>query len=191
MAASTSLRVMRPDGPVPSIDARSTPRSSAILRANGEAKTRVPLRSAREVSGAEVAVAVACCGPLPDGGSASLSADLADRALAFEVALLLPSTAAASSPSPASTAMMVPTATALPSSTASLAMVPSSKDWSSIVALSVSMSAITSPEETASPSLTYHFTTVPCSIVSDKRGMVISIGMGGASERKANSEQRT
>ena len=47
-----------------------------------------------------------------------------------------------------------------------------------MVALSVSMSAITCPEATLSPTLTCHLTTVPCSIVSERRGIVTLIGIG-------------
>ena len=42
VAASTSLRVMRPAGPVPVTVERSTPSSAAILRARGDARTRSP-----------------------------------------------------------------------------------------------------------------------------------------------------
>src|SRR5687768_9272374 len=42
MAASTSLRTMRPEGPVPPRFLRSTPASAAIFLARGEAKTRSP-----------------------------------------------------------------------------------------------------------------------------------------------------
>src|SRR5687768_5304495 len=46
-----------------------------------------------------------------------------------------------------------------------------------MVALSVSTSAITSPAETLSPSLTFHLMMVPASIVSESRGMVMGMGM--------------
>src|SRR4051812_522183 len=42
-AASTSRRMMRPEGPEPWRAWRSTPDSAAILRARGEAKMRAPL----------------------------------------------------------------------------------------------------------------------------------------------------
>ena len=90
-----------------------------------------------------------------------------------------PDLAASSTDSPSAARIRIasPTAICWPSSAASLATVPSSKAWSSIVALSVSMSASTSPDDTLSPTLTFHLTTVPCSMVSDKRGMVTGIGM--------------
>ena len=40
------------------------------------------------------------------------------------------------------------------------------------------MSAITSPERTLSPSLTFHLMTVPASMVSESLGMVSVMGMG-------------
>ena len=150
------------------------PRSVAILRASGEAKTRsepllepllVPL-----LEGAAVVVAVAV---------AVLDEDsLEPSALALGAFDALPADEAASarsSPSSAITTIRSPTLTFEPSLAASLAMRPSSKASSSIVALSVSMSASTSPGATVSPSLTCHLTTVPCSIVSDIRGMVTEI----------------
>ena len=53
----------------------------------------------------------------------------------------------------------------------------SSSASTSIVALSVSISARMSPEETSSPSLTSHLASVPSSIVGDRAGMRISVGM--------------
>ena len=73
--------------------------------------------------------------------------------------------------------MTSPTFTCLPSGHNRLAMVPSSNAACSMVALSVSMSAITCPEVTLSPTLTCHLTTVPCSMVSESRGMVTLMGM--------------
>src|SRR5690606_4084327 len=43
----------------------------------------------------------------------------------------------------------------------------------SMVALSVSISAITSPEETLSPSFTCHLASLPSSMVGDSAGMVM------------------
>ena len=63
-------------------------------------------------------------------------------------------------------------------------MRPSSKHCISIVALSVSMSATTDPDFTESPSLTFHLMTVPASIVSDRRGMVISMGIAWESQKR-------
>ena len=60
-----------------------------------------------------------------------------------------------------------------PSRTKILPMVPSSIDSTSIVALSVSISAIKSPEVTVSPSFTNHLDKVPSSIVGLSAGIKI------------------
>src|SRR2546428_12146701 len=52
---------------------------------------------------------------------------------------------------------------------------PSDSDSRSKVALSDSTSAITSPFLTTSPLFFFHSTTVPCSIVSESFGMLISV----------------
>ena len=62
-----------------------------------------------------------------------------------------------------------------PSLTNIFSIFPSSGDSSSIVALSVSISAKISPESTSSPSLTNHFTKLPVSIVGDNAGSNIFI----------------
>ena len=49
--------------------------------------------------------------------------------------------------------------------------VPSSAASNSIVALSVSISAMAEPDETLSPSFTSHFASVPSSMVGDRAGM--------------------
>ena len=54
---------------------------------------------------------------------------------------------------------------------------PSSMASTSIVALSVSISAMTSPVLTASPSLFSHLARLPFSIVGDSAGMSTWIGM--------------
>ena len=56
-------------------------------------------------------------------------------------------------------------------------MVPSSTASNSIVALSVSISHMMSPEDTVSPSLTSHLANVPSSIVGLRAGMRISVGI--------------
>ena len=58
-----------------------------------------------------------------------------------------------------------------------LAIVPSSTASNSIVALSVSISAMMSPERTVSPTLISHLASVPSSIVGDSAGILISIAM--------------
>ena len=58
-----------------------------------------------------------------------------------------------------------------PSGTIIFPITPSSTASNSIVALSVSISAITSPLSTESPSLTNHFASVPSSIVGERAGI--------------------
>ena len=58
-----------------------------------------------------------------------------------------------------------------------LAMVPSSTASNSIVALSVSISAMMSPDETVSPTFTSHLASVPSSIVGESAGILIGVGM--------------
>ncbi len=91
---------------------------------------------------------------------------------------LLAGTAERSSPSSVITAIGVLTATfSVPSGTRIRASVPSSTASTSIVALSVSISAMTSPERTASPSFLSHLASVPCSIVGDSAGMRMFVAM--------------
>ena len=85
----------------------------------------------------------------------------------------------ASSPSLKITAIGVLTATsAVPSGTRILPSVPSSTASTSMVALSVSISAITSPDLTVSPSFFSHLARLPFSIVGDSAGINTSVGMG-------------
>src|SRR5690606_10075952 len=85
------------------------------------------------------------------------------------------------SPSSSSTAITALTFTfSAPSPTRILPMMPSSTASTSMVALSVSISAITSPEETVSPSLTCHLARVPSSIVGDRAGIVMLMGIGAS-----------
>ena len=101
--------------------------------------------------------------------------------------------AATSSPSPAMMAIGVFTFTpSVPSSMRILARTPSSMASTSIVALSVSISARTSPDLTASPSFFSHLASLPSSIVGDSAGIRMSVAMrffirrlaGGLLERK-------
>src|ERR1700704_5211568 len=86
--------------------------------------------------------------------------------------------AEASSPSPKIMAMGVLTATSLvPSGTRILPSVPSSTASTSMVALSVSISAMTSPDLTASPSFLCHLARFPFSMVGESAGIKTSIGI--------------
>ena len=65
----------------------------------------------------------------------------------------------------------------VPAGTRILPRVPSSTASTSIVALSVSISAITSPERTASPSLFSHLARFPSVIVGERAGIRIGVGI--------------
>ncbi len=66
----------------------------------------------------------------------------------------------------------------VPSGTTILASVPSSMASYSMVALSVSISASTSPVLTGSPSFFSHLARLPFSMVGDSAGMRILVGIG-------------
>ena len=106
------------------------------------------------------------------GVDAGLAAGGADSAAFCCCAGLTASAADASSPSPRITAIGVLTATsAVPSGTRILPSVPSSTASTSMVALSVSISAITSPDLTLSPSRLIHLARLPFSMVGDRAGI--------------------
>ena len=65
----------------------------------------------------------------------------------------------------------------VPAGTRILPKVPSSTASTSIVALSVSISAITSPERTASPSCFTQRARLPSVIVGDRAGISIGVGI--------------
>ena len=88
---------------------------------------------------------------------------------------------AASSPSDRIIAIGVLTATStVPSGTRIFPSVPSSTASTSMVALSVSISAMTSPDLTASPSFFSHLARLPFSMVGESAGISISIGMNAS-----------
>ena len=150
LAPSTSALTMRPRGPEPDIVFRSMPLSAAMRRAKGEANTRLPSLAAGAA-----------------GAAAGVAAD-AEMSPAL-------------SPSSKRTAMTAFTLTpSVPSAIMILLITPSSTASNSIVALSVSISASRSPEDTMSPSLTNHLVSVPSSMVGESAGMRISIGMSAA-----------
>src|SRR5215468_841901 len=202
-AASTSRAITRPCGPEPWMRARSMPASFASRRASGDENTRlvraspIPSPSPRRVAGACVACAAArgaslglaagggagagraeAAAPVEGGGGAAAAGF---GGAGFSAGAPLPALAAAaltSSPSSASTAMSALTGTScVPSGTTILASVPSSIASYSIVALSVSISAITSPGLTLSPSFLNHLARLPFSMVGDSAGIKILTGM--------------
>ena len=81
--------------------------------------------------------------------------------------------ASTSSPSSPTNANGLPMGASSPSSTRILSKTPSSKFSSSMVALSVSISASVSPLATVSPTFLCHLTTVPTDIVSLSFGISI------------------
>src|SRR4051794_24216721 len=85
------------------------------------------------------------------------------------------------SPSAASTRIGVLTATpSVPSGTRICATVPSSTASTSIVALSVSISQSTSPDFTASPTLTCHLASLPSVMVGERAGIRTEIDIDQA-----------
>ena len=170
LALSRSAFTIRPRGPVPLTDVRSMPLSAAILRASGVAKIRSPefdcgASGVRSIAGAFSTLGVSFF--VSTGFWSSF--DFFDDRF---------SSADLSSPSSSKIAIGVLTFTAsVPSETRILPRTPSSTASTSIVALSVSISAITSPASTVSPSDFNHLASLPSSIVGDSAGIVISIDM--------------
>src|SRR6056297_14457 len=170
---------MRPRGPEPLTPVRSMPLSAAIRRASGEAKMRSPLESWGAAGAAVVESEPDSLGADVPAPLSGVSSESSPEACGAGAAVSMSS---ALSPSSSSTAMGVFTFTpSLPSATRILPMVPSSTASNSMVALSVSISARRSPELTVSPSLTSHFAKVPSSIVGDRAGIRISVGIARVS----------
>ena len=151
------------------------PLFAAMRRANGVAKIRL-LVSAMLFCATPVCATLVCATAGVSFTKAFVLAGvLAGAAGASSAAAVLGAAEIASTASPASAkiAITVPTATfSLPASTRICATTPSSIDSTSMVALSVSISAITSPECTVSPTAISHFATVPSVIVGESAGMV-------------------
>ena len=145
-ADSTSARTMRPPGPVPSRWLKSTPSSSATLRASGEAFTRTPLAAAARAAGRRLAPGafgnrlepVVRLLAVSDFSVAFSAAAGAGAALASKAS----KSAGAASPSSSSTAIAPPNGILSPAFTTSLCSTPSKNEVISIVALSVSTSAM-------------------------------------------------
>src|SRR5215813_1403765 len=70
-----------------------------------------------------------------------------------------------------------------PSSTTICATVPSSTASTSMVALSVSISQITCPAFTTSPTLTCHFASLPSVMVGDRAGIRTGIDMASGPDQ--------
>ena len=118
------------------------------------------------------------------GGGAATAATaslVAAGVLSSSAAVAAAARAPASSPSSRRMAMGAPTGTfSVPSATRMRPSVPSSTASTSIVALSVSISAMTSPGATGSPSFLSQRAKVPDSIVGESAGMAMVIGIGRA-----------
>jgi hypothetical protein len=121
------------------------------------------------VAGAAVATAA--------DGSAALSADLAAGLAEAAPDTYFCLISSAFSPARAITPTSAPTGPLCPSLRTAYASTPPSKVSIGIVALSVSISAISSPALTLSPSFLSHLTRVPSVIVSESCGIVSSAGM--------------
>src|SRR5690606_4360470 len=120
----------------------------------------------------------ASCGLSPVAGAADSSAFCFCAGASLLAPLFADVGAEALSPSAIMVAIGVFTATsAVPSGTRILPRVPSSTASTSIVALSVSISAITSPADTLSPSFFSHLARLPSSMVGDSAGIRISTGI--------------
>ncbi len=169
MAASISFFTTRPPGPVPCRAARSSPLASAILRARGEAL----IRSAPVVGGGTGA---GTDRDSPDPSSAAATG--AGMSVVSGLSSASPSPSpAVSSPSSRKMARVAPIAAVPPSSTRISERIPSSNASIAMVALSVSISAISSPISTSSPTCLSHLTTVPSVMVSESFGISILIAM--------------
>jgi hypothetical protein len=150
-ASRTSVLVIRPRGPEPTSVWSGMSCAAAMRRASGVAAA--PLAEADDgVSGAAVTAVTT--------GSAGLRSPLP----------VMPS------PAPATPirAISAPTFTVLPSG-ARIESWPSASASSVTVALSVSTSRSSSPLVTQSPPLTSQLMIVPCSMLSVRAGIVISV----------------
>ena len=203
-AASMSLFTTRPCGPEPETAESAIPASLARRRASGEANTRSPascpfeaaepaaappptaLRAATSPARGEGCVAVLGdegpsedfdAPPPPSRGRVGEGGLAGADAAGLSAPAAAPFPPPAVSPSARSVAIGWLTGTsAVPSATRISPTVPSSTASTSIVALSVSISATTSPDDTLSPGLTCHLARLPFSIVGESAGIRISIG---------------
>ena len=169
---------MRPFGPLPVIWSSAIPWSTAIRRASGVAKIRAFFSGAASVpAGFSFRVSERISGSLPAKAADEYCGNVlvADWVASSPCVGIIAAKATESidSPSSASTAITVPTATfCVPASTSIFATTPSSMASTSMVALSVSISAIISPAFTSSPIAIVHLATEPDVMVGDRAGMV-------------------
>src|SRR6185436_11347621 len=161
-AFMTSCSTIRPPGPVPAMVERSMPLSAAIAFARGEAETRVSSLPLGKVGVGPAAGGTVGIVPAPIDGAA---------VIASLNAWLMSSSA------PPMTPIKVPDITVAPSWTRTLRRMPDAKASRSMMALSVSISASTSPASTGSPSRFFHARRTPSSIVSVNFGITTRLAM--------------
>ncbi len=164
-AFCTSCSVILPAGPVPVTVAKSTPRSAAIFLALGEAMI-LPAG----LAGSGSALAGSAAGGASAAGAASAGAGVAPVSESAKLC------GTSSSLAPR-TKTGAPTGRVSSAFTRMCLTKPSAGDSISSVALSVSISKITSPFLTSSPTLTRQLTTVPSSIVCPSCGNLTSFAI--------------
>ena len=175
---------MRPLGPVPVTLPRSTFFSAASRLASGLAMMRSPAGEDLAIAGATAGIGA----PAEAGASGGFALATASAFTAAVSAAEAPDFAGMPSSSLESCAITVPTFTpSAPSATSMETIVPSSTASNSIVALSVSISAIMSPETTVSPTLTSHLASLPSSMVGERAGILMAMGMAWAALRWVES----
>ena len=161
-AASTSAFTIRPLGPEPAILLISTPACAAMRRASGLAKTRSP----------DAGAATGAC--------ATATGAATGAGVAAGAAAALGAAPAAGTASPASTSTAITSFTftpCVPAGTRMRPRMPSSTASTSIVALSVSISAITSPALIRSPSCFNQRARLPSVMVGESAGIRIFVAM--------------
>ena len=185
-AASISALMIRSFGPLPRSPSSEMPACLAIRRAKGEAKMR-PLPAWGCVSWPSAAGAAAgtACDAAMEGpeaeGLGELSSVPTEAAAGAALGVSPDGTA-----SPASTRIAIGAFTctpAVPSATRILPSTPSSTASTSMVALSVSISAITSPAVTVSPSFFSQRASVPSVMVGERAGIRMLVGIRRSSSR--------
>ena len=152
------------------------PFSDASLRASGEIRIRPDLgAAAAAVAGAGAAGAGAGAAGAGASGVTDATAGVAGASAAFAGA---PAGATTFSPGWPIAQSAAPSGTWEPAGTKTARSVPSKKLSSSIVALSVSISASMSPDLMLSPSFLSHLTSVPTVMVSLSFGISMILAMG-------------
>ena len=165
MASRRASRTVVETISVPAGMSGSAATSAFGAAATGACRSPSPLRGGSPASAGGVRVDAGCASPppAPSARPPPCEGEIREPAL---------------SPSCSNTAMTALTFTpSAPAGTTILPSTPSSTASTSIVALSVSISAITSPATILSPSFFSHLERLPSSIVGDRAGIRISIGM--------------